>query len=257
MRIISKYKDYYDGIQSLGMDSKLVYERFDKVIGIAKLKNYKQFENGLWESYLTVQFINLLGEKYKDYRIKTEFIPIGFCGKIYPCISFLHLNKEEQIKRVTTYSTEETIEYIQKIKDKFGKIEYIEEYNQGCNPTENELNKYFNHKVYQQKYSEWFQEIEAPIFRFTENPELKYDMKQRRWLNKNDLIYVNKNLQLEPYQFFKVKDSYTAFQDLSLFLGGILTKRETIENKLTDKDKVKQHGFDLKYGFRTRPKKKK
>lgn len=257
MRIVSKYKDYYDGIQSFGMDSKLVYERFENLVGIVKFKNYEQFESGLWESYLTVQHINILDEKYKDYRIKTEFILIGFCGKLFPCFSFLHINKEEEIKRVSTYSTDATLEYIQKIKDNFGKIEFIEEYYQGCNPTKDELDKYFSHIVYQQNYSQWFQEIEAPIFMLTENPELRYDIEQRKWLNKDDLIYFKKNPKLETYQFYKVKDSYSAFQDLSQFLGGILTKREKIESKLTDKEKVNQHGFDLKYGFRTRPNKNK
>jgi len=257
MRIISKYKDYYDGVQSLGMDTSLVFERFEKVIGIERLNNYSKFESGLWESYLTMQYVNILGDKFKEYRIKTEFILIGFCGKLYPCIGFLHLQEGVEIKRVSTYSTDTTLEYIQKLTEQFGKIEFIEEYNQGCEPTNKDLDNYFNHKVYSIDYSEWFQEIESPIFQFTENPKLEYDMKQRKWLNKDDLIYVKRNFQLSKYQFFKAVDSYSAFQELSQFLGGILTKRESIKDNLTDKDKVKQHGFDLKYGFRTRPKKKK
>jgi len=50
------------------------------------------------------------------------------------------------------------------------------------------------------------------------------------------------------------KDS--AFQEIAQYLGGVLTKRESIENKLSDIDKIKQHGFDVKYGFRTRKKDK-
>jgi hypothetical protein len=254
MRIISKYKDYYDGIQSLGMDSNLVFERFEKITGISKHKNYKEFESELWESYLSMQYINILNAKFKEYRIKTEFLAIGFCGRIYPCLSFLHIDKGVQVKRVSTYSTETTLEYINRITDQFGKIEFIEEYYQGLDPTKDDLDKYFNHNVYQMEYLDWFKEIEAPIFMFTENPKLKYDYKQKRWLNKDELVYIKSNFELKSYHFFKVKDSYTAFQELSQFLGGVLTKRETIKNNLSDKDKVKQYGFDLKYGFRTRPK---
>ena len=31
-----------------------------------------------------------------------------------------------------------------------------------------------------------------------------------------------------------------------------IEERESLENKLTDKEKIQQHGFDLVYGFRKR-----
>ncbi len=65
-------------------------------------------------------------------------------------------------------------------------------------------------------------------------------------------LYVALNPSLKALEFYRVKDSYSAFQEIAQYLGGVLTKRESIENKLSDIDKIKQHGFDVKYGFRTK-----
>src|SRR3990167_9869857 len=77
MRIISNFRDYYDGVQSLGIDSSLVYVRMKKVFDLRD-ENYK------WIDFSKIK-IDLIHNKLtrlwnaKDYYFKL----IGFCGKLY------------------------------------------------------------------------------------------------------------------------------------------------------------------------------
>ena len=50
-------------------------------------------------------------------------------------------------------------------------------------------------------------------------------------------------------------DTYTAFQEIQMYISGVLgTNEDGHDTNQTEKEKVRQHGFDPKYGFRTRPK---
>ncbi len=51
-------------------------------------------------------------------------------------------------------------------------------------------------------------------------------------------------------------DAYSAFQTLNQWISGTLTYPPNIMLEIEDKYKVESHGFDSKYGFRTRPKAK-
>jgi hypothetical protein len=59
---------------------------------------------------------------------------------------------------------------------------------------------------------------------------------------------------LKDYKFFKVKDTFTAFQEISMYQFGVLGCTEKDICVVSDKDRLDQRGFDPKYGFRKRPK---
>ena len=59
--------------------------------------------------------------------------------------------------------------------------------------------------------------------------------------------------RLNAFQFQKVKDPYTAYMELDSFISGTFGKSCGDIVQISDKDKVHKHGFDPKYGFRTRP----
>jgi hypothetical protein len=50
-------------------------------------------------------------------------------------------------------------------------------------------------------------------------------------------------------------DSFTAFQEISMFLGGVLGAGEKNIVEVEDKYKITQHGFN-KWSFRKEPEKK-
>lgn len=59
--------------------------------------------------------------------------------------------------------------------------------------------------------------------------------------------------RLADLQFYKAVEPWQAYQELSMFLGNIAAP-DRVPVTIADKDRVQQHGFDMKYGFRTRPK---
>jgi hypothetical protein len=61
---------------------------------------------------------------------------------------------------------------------------------------------------------------------------------------------------LKDLQFYKVKDAYQTYQELDMYLGGVLTNTEVIP-PMDDLTLIKAKGFDVKTSFRmTSPGKK-
>lgn len=59
--------------------------------------------------------------------------------------------------------------------------------------------------------------------------------------------------KLADVHFYKAVEPWQAYQELSMFLGNIAAP-DRVPVTIADKDRAQQHGFDMKYGFRTRPK---
>jgi hypothetical protein len=56
---------------------------------------------------------------------------------------------------------------------------------------------------------------------------------------------------LKDFQFYKVRDPYTLFQEISMWVGGILPGSANPMVQITDDNiKVAKHGFDPKWSFR-------
>lgn len=58
---------------------------------------------------------------------------------------------------------------------------------------------------------------------------------------------------LKDWGFMKVLDAYQTRQELDMFVGGVLQNIEKDTVKTPDKYKIMAHGFDTQYGFRKRP----
>lgn len=66
-----------------------------------------------------------------------------------------------------------------------------------------------------------------------------------------DLVWIVNGDNLKYQQFYKVKDAYTAFQDLSMFVGGVLPRQGNPMVEIVDqKVKIQKAGFDTKTSFR-------
>jgi hypothetical protein len=59
------------------------------------------------------------------------------------------------------------------------------------------------------------------------------------------------NARLKDFGFEKIKDSFTAFQEISMYLANILVEQKEIAT-VDDKHRIERHGFDLKQSFRHR-----
>lgn len=88
-------------------------------------------------------------------------------------------------------------------------------------------------------------ELKAPIFLF----DVGYQ-------NKEEVLILVKgagyqfNLNLGSYSFASIKSAETMYQELSCFFGSLVSTDPPV--KVSDKDRIVAHGFDLKKSFRHR-----
>lgn len=66
----------------------------------------------------------------------------------------------------------------------------------------------------------------------------------------SNLHVLRVNPCLKDINFQRVVDPFTLFQDISQFYGTYLVTEKEVPVVVSDKDKIKQHGFDLKTSFR-------
>lgn len=232
MYIISKNKDYYDGVVgTTGVDKTIVYERttvieedphkFIQPFTARKSWNRKDKTpfNSFQSGYPT--------ERKSKYQANSGFI-VGFCGKLYIGWKFYREFEDgfynTEMETLITYDLEFVKKHVVQKSwdgDFINNIDYI----LGYDPID------------------IFRKVNSPIFIFDTDYDRKFIQRYRR----NDVFITNPTLK--DYEFYKVMDSYTAFQEIQMFIGGVLGigEREMIE--VEDKYKIAQHGFN-KNSFR-------
>lgn len=224
MRIISKFHDYYDCIQREGQDQSLIYLRKaeDEVPGwygpILNHARYTQPSTGL----------------------SFDQFMIGFCGKIYPLVTCKKTDEDP----IFCYSVEAVDKWIEENCDKHQKLKYNAKgyVRRGIGLRNKEVRKFFlegeqNRDFYQKK----FEQKLSPIF------VCRSSSNYRR--------YIQWNACLKDYQFYQVFDTYTAYQEISMFLGSLAMPEKPIP-VLPDKTMAEIKGFN-KWSFRKEPTKKK
>lgn len=235
MRIISKFKDYYDSASSYGIDMECVYVREEKNTVLPQVQvrkaNLPQFRGG---NQLVMAII-------------------GFCGKLYPVIQ--HETREHiqtppffKVKYHNFYSIEEMktqlpTDVLNQINNKGG---IYHRQNSGTYYSDNWLSieDFFNNS---------FNEL-LPYFVSEHCPTFVYREETDNYSSYN--LEITTNISLKNFQFFKVKEPVVAFQEIHMYLSGVLGNKEKETINVTDKVRIQQHGFD-KYSFRKLPQEKK
>ena len=70
-----------------------------------------------------------------------------------------------------------------------------------------------------------------------------------------DSIKLISNPKLFEYNFLKMIDPYTLFQEIQMYVGGVLGNNEPNIIEVSDDVKIASHGYN-KWSFRNTPKKK-
>lgn len=239
MYIISKKseKDYYDGVAgTAGIDKTIVYDRH--IMEVEKKDVPKIFKS---RSYIyskdiesPISKLGLLTTKKEYYNLYphiTTFI-VGFCGKLYPGWKMYSEGKKlpyggKELITTITYDDKEVGKYI----------------------TPRFWNGQFDDNV---EYTRKYDPID--IFRLFNTPLFVYDYDYNRtelepWAQDAKFLI---NPLLKEYEFYKVFDAVQAFQEISMFIGGVLGNKEKEIINVADKYKITQHGFD-KWSFRKEP----
>ena len=252
MRIISKYKDYYDSVQSMGIDKSVVYERVNKE---TKFLKPPSFDAVIDKLYLKCLGSIIYDKSQNTWEAKnfysTQIFLLGFCGKLYLGYNFQHFQNNKYCNSKTLYSANSVLEFINQIKVKHKQEElffdigyYVEQ-----ELKNNEIHETFNQSLLKQEYNDWFHHFASPIFMIIVDGDRKEGLR-------NEECFVNINPKLKDLDFFRIKDAFNCYQSIEQYITGILTNTEIAGLNMTNKEKIESHGFDMKYGFRTRPKNK-
>lgn len=222
MLIVSKFHDYYDTAIAYGVDKECVYART-----IETLKSKSRWSGNETSEYST-----------KDYKLCITPYSIGFCGAIYKCIKIQEVNNINRAEEILVfYDAQSFIEHMKKYNIDLPKRRYWGWSGSRSLYTyawhdEIAAKEYFNKEISKDLYN-IFTDRRVPIFAHT-----RYT--------------ITINPCLKDFKFGKVKDAPTAFQEIHMYLSGVLGNKEKETLDITDKTRAQQHGFD-KWSFRTMP----
>lgn len=267
MRIHSKFKDYYDGMQD--HDSDLVYVRLNKdllpndhVSRVMNLHTPNASTNFKWSherrigqdqadkiarewsghiapKYLEPSFrMSSSEESYNRY----EGVGILFCGKLYRGVRYREQWEEGG--------------GMPKYVDKFYWSRELFEKDHVLTESKSKYDNHIDRARDAAAYlARTFTVVETPdlmdVHFMTRCPVIGGKISFERNQRYGDFVAVM-NPCLKDVQFIRVMDPTIMFQELSMFLGGVLSnndKPEPVDNKY----KIVAHGFDLKESFRKGP----
>jgi hypothetical protein len=231
MYIITKKKDFYDGVVgTMGIDKTIVYNRetqiFEDRSEFPKAFRPNNLYNTRWQNhFLNVNhYQNFKNNKYSENH---SFI-VGFCGKLYIGWKFYREvpdnNGYSDMETYITYDREfvkknvKTVGWHSNLMDD---LNYIDTYNS----------------------MDIFRNLKVPIFIY-DNDYNRTSINAYR----SKSVFIT-NPILNDYEFYKVFDSFAAFQEVQMFMGGVLGSGEKEIIEVEDKYKITEHGFD-KYSFR-------
>lgn len=229
MKIFSKFKDYYDHVQQFGQGDDISYIRNTSIF-----LERRPYHGGGWVKVTSMEYGYEIIEEHKMvHEVPHLFdgLNIYFCGKHYYGVK------------------------INPSTDSYGKV------------TPGQV-------IYDpERYLKWFEAskpsrsdryyLESRLKTLSLNGELdKHEINKK--LSCPALmscygtsgLYNVYNPRLYEFEFQKAVDPYTAYMDLDMYISGVLGKTGGEMVTISDKDKIDKHGFDMQYGFRTRPKEK-
>lgn len=245
MKIISKFKDYYDSVSRYGVDKTQHYLRITSEIPFEKKlydelyqKNYR--ETNTLPYFQKIEF-GIKNQYFKDpiiekHAIKFDFYIIGFCGNIYPCIKTYSYD-DKSIEFV--YSYDDLIKFITNCKNPQLREAFLnEKHRTGYYYNIPKPEKYKNFfGLSNEKLNNLFIKENIPIFHIDLSEEKIYS-----------------NPYLKDFEFFKIKEPFTAYQDIFNYISGVLpdSQREIIE--VSNDVKIHKAGFN-EWSFRKEPSK--
>jgi hypothetical protein len=204
MRIISKFRDYYDSAAAYGIDRTVVYVRETKEITPRKQSRW---------TYRPVLF------KHKNITYEYQQGQIGFCGGCYPFVIVTWYEKQE-LKRNVFWSLEFFSEF-------YGK--YVPGWEKGY--------KYRKESWTHQRFREFFEWVPEGFSEIFHTHQIPIFVRYS-----NEEVIANPNLR--DFEFYRLFDSFQAHQELAMYVGGVLRQSENSMIQLSDEDKAAKHGFN-------------
>jgi len=238
MLIISKFNDYYDSALGVaGVDKTVVYRRKTKEIDandwmlrvnwFPELTTRYTWHSGSYMDYQTDFVARLRGQQFKQYHLKV-FI-IGFCGKVYKGVRLSSDITDSSYRGTYHYCLYTLVKEMGRLSISFKDADV---------------------NVFDFETVECKQMTEDKIISFISTGEKEYTHHRNRldvWTDSKNKAYLNP--VLKDYQFYRIVDTYTAFQEISMYISGVIGTGEKETITISDEDMRDAKGFD-KYSFK-------
>jgi len=242
MRMIgSEIRDYYDGLinqHGYGTEGNIFFRK-----PITYKQDLPENLKFLLEDF-KIKHTRILDSKRHSYYFK--FFKVLVCGKLYGGIRVLYDTKSASvidengptIKKEFFYDYDKLESFMEESEIKFDEVQqtrYHWRYGGSHNVCESSIKDHLNVVDKLQHCIDTKSVIATiiPTDRFYE---------------------IELNGELKKFEFYKCMDSFTIWQELSMYIDGCLASPGNQMVEIGDKYKIEGHGFDTKYGFRTRPK---
>jgi hypothetical protein len=227
---VKNRKDYYDSVAySMGnADETILYKREEKSFKVKSINSRSKIG----------QYIEFpINDLYVNRGL--SIFVIGFCGRTY--VGAMVYEYETSTVSIT-YSYEEIINYIH---ERRGGVEGWRMFATLSRQQEDieEVTDFFN-KWNDVEHIELFHQLNTPIFLVGAK-----DYSSGRY---GYSVPIYSNVILKDLKFFKIKDSFTAYQELETFMGGVLTNTELDWQPMNEKEAIQAKGFDKTHAFRKR-----
>lgn len=266
VKIFSKFQDYYDSAAAYGVDDHIHWIRNVSEIETKPNRYSPTFHVGdivpldpFYETDIYLHSPNSSGYHMPTIErsgttseVNSKVYFIGFCGKIYPMIRLTWKKTEYDIAFPNhvayTYSLADVRDVFKRVDPKGKLLEKFDatpprnkfkpwRYDQHSDYTATALTRYFDEFTASDKYMDLFVRHNTPIFVYCEN---------NLWITP----------QLKEFGFQKMMDPFTAYQEIEMFLSGILGMNDPETVHIDDKHMAQQKGFD-DWSFKKLPTKKK
>lgn len=233
MLIISKFHDYYDTVRAFGIDKTVVYERKERAL----------------KAGIELPF-NAGSEETKWYRDKPAVciwsinrIVVGFCGELYPVSVITHFQREEMR---FSYSLEEYRQDAEDMNIPHGEPWWSRGRRRWRKPSKSEAEKFYEVAAYRSKLIGLFVEHNTPVFAY---PVPRKDESTGRMV-----LRLVLNPALDDVGFYRVKPPAVAFQEIYMYISGVLGTNRFQQEPIPNRAKIEAKGFDYKTSFRKQAK---
>lgn len=235
MKIISNFSDYYDSIIAYGVDPLITYKRFTeehnldtKYLGT----NPTKFD---WRHSHLIE----LKADFDFSKIGIETFYIFFCNEIYLGWKIWKKSRHSQICDLYDffYTKESILKYLADV--------------------DTARNYYgFRHPSWKapdslKDISEMFDKRTKllTLYKPEENFYIKYSSPVIVFTNTEKGVRLITNPKLKDFKFQKIKEPFTAFQEISTFISNTFGYPGNPTVEVSEKTKIEKHGFN-KWSFR-------
>jgi hypothetical protein len=228
MRIISNFHDYYDGCLAYGIDPKCLYIREEVELKKADYPRGAELKSPLYASRP--------GSWFSSNGYTTGCV--WFCGKAFPYVVYTYALNHYETAKIYCYDFDQLSSALLMHGDKEEK-KWFELPAKKRHATKEAFRKFFEDNKYVEKeVTNALCKLGAPVLAWT---------RSAYYIGNEDAKF--KNPMLKKLQFFKVKDSFAAFQELSMFISGVMGGSAPPMIQISDEVRKEKHGFD-EWSFR-------